>query len=440
MRTSLRDAADATGGALRADPDAAFDNVVIDSRAAGPGSLFVALRGERSDGHVFAESACAAGAVAALVERPVPVPYVLVQDAVRALAALAAAHRNRLGARVVGITGSAGKTSTKDLLAAVLAESGPTVAPPGSYNNDLGAPLTVLRADETTRHLVVEMGARAGGDVARLCAIARPNTGVVLNVGTAHLGEFGTREAIAAAKGELAEAASDLVVLNADDPLVAGMAARATAPVRTFGTAGDVRAEALELDPHGRPGFRLVAPEGSTPVRMLVVGAHQVSNALAAAAVGLAAGLRIEVVGAALGRATPASRWRMEVTETASGVVVVNDAYNANPDSMRAAVDALVALTAGRRYAALGPMAELGPDAPAEHARIAAYARAHGVDRIVAVGAPDYGADVDVADVAAAAALLADELRPGDAVLVKASRAAGLERLAETLVRQDGLL
>ncbi|HEX7355079.1 MAG TPA: UDP-N-acetylmuramoyl-tripeptide--D-alanyl-D-alanine ligase [Mycobacteriales bacterium] len=437
MIATLAEAAAATGGVLHADPRATYESVVIDSRSARSGALFVALPGERVDGHDFVRPACDAGAVAAVVERPVDVPHVLVPDAVRALAALAAHHRDRLPARVTGVTGSAGKTSTKDLLAAVLAESGPTVAPPGSYNNDLGAPLTVLSADESTRHLVLEMGARARGDVARLCAMARPHTGVVLNVGSAHLGEFGSRAAIAQAKGELAEAASELAVLNADDPLVAAMAPRARAAIRTFGATGDVRAEGVDLDRNGRAGFRLVAPEGATPVRLLLVGAHQVSNALAAAAVGLAEGLPVEVVGAALNRARPVSRWRMEIAETAGGVVVVNDAYNANPESMRAALDALAAMDARRRLAVLGPMAELGDGADAAHAAVAAYARSLSVDRIVAVDAPAYAADADAADVDAALALLAGELRPGDVVLVKASRAAGLERLAERLVRQD---
>ena len=335
--------------------------------------------------------------------------------------------------------GSAGKTSTKDLLAAVLADDGPVIAPPGSLNTDVGAPLTVLRADAATRHLVVEMGARHRGDVARLCAMARPQTAVVLNVGSAHLGEFGSREAIAEAKGELAEGASELAVLNADDDLVAAMAARAPAAVRTFGTSShaDVRAESVELDAHGRPAFRLVAPEGSTPVRMLLVGRHQVSNALAAAAVGLAAGLPVEVVGAALNRAVPASAHRMAVHERADGVTVVDDAYNANPESMRAALGALAAIrTPGRRWAVLGPMYELGDDAAAAHREVAAHAVAGGA-RVLAVGAPAYEAETDVPDIEAALGLLEAELRPGDVVLVKASRGAALERLAAALLRQD---
>jgi UDP-N-acetylmuramoyl-tripeptide--D-alanyl-D-alanine ligase len=430
---TLAETAAATGGTLHGG-DAAFDHVVSDSRAAGPGALFVAIRGERVDGHDFVTQAAAAGVLA---ERPVPGPHVLVPDSVAALGALAAWHRDRLTARVTGVTGSAGKTSTKDLLAAVLAEAGPVIAPPGSLNTDVGAPLTVLRADLDTAHLVVEMGARATGDVARLCAIARPHTAVVLNVGSAHLGEFGSRQAIAQAKGELVEGASELAVLNADDDLVAAMAARAQGSVRTFGDRGEVRAKGVVLDAGGRPQFRLVAPEGATPVRMLLVGAHQIGNALAAATVGLAAGIPIEIVGAALNRARAASPWRMAVAETAGGVTVVNDAYNANPESMRAALDALAAIGAGRAMVAvLGPMYELGDGADAQHAAVAAYARELGA-RVVAVDAPAYGADTDVPDVAAAVALLGAELRAGDVVLVKASRAAALERVAAALLRQD---
>jgi UDP-N-acetylmuramoyl-tripeptide--D-alanyl-D-alanine ligase len=431
MTFTLAELAAATGGVLHG-ADAHFDTVASDSRDAA-GGLFVAIRGDRVDGHDFVDIARAVGVLA---QRPVAEPYVLVADTVVALGAFAAWHRGRIGARVVGVTGSAGKTSTKDLLAVVLADDGPVVAPAGSLNTDVGAPLTVLRADTGTRHLVVEMGARHRGDVARLCAIARPHTAVVLNVGSAHLGEFGSRQAIAEAKGELVEGATDVAVLNADDPLVVAMADRAPGRVRTFGAAGEVRAEGLVLD-RGRPAFRLVAPEGATPVRMLLVGAHHVSNALAAATVALDAGLPIGVVGAALNRAVPASRWRMEVTERADGVTVVNDAYNANPESMRAALDALVALgDGGRTWAVLGPMYELGASADADHAAVAAYARGGGA-RVVAVGAPAYAADVEVSDVAAAADLLTAELGPGDVVLVKASRGAALERLAEALLRQD---
>jgi UDP-N-acetylmuramoyl-tripeptide--D-alanyl-D-alanine ligase len=277
-----------------------------------------------------------------------------------------------------------------------------------------------------------------------LCDVAPPRIGVVLNVGTAHLGEFGSTAAIAAAKGELVEAlpTNGLAVLNADDPAVAAMAPRTRARVRTVGRGpADVRAVAVGLDA-GRPRFRLVSPAGEAAVALRLVGTHHVGNALAAAAVALELGGTPEQIAAALSTAAPASRWRMEVTERSDGVTVVNDAYNANPESMRAALTALADLGAGARrtWAVLGRMAELGPAGPAAHAELAAFAGRLGIDEVVAVDAPDYGTDYAtvrrVAGVAEAAELLAAELRPGDVVLVKASRAAGLERVAELVTQK----
>ncbi len=360
---------------------------------------------------------------------------------------------------VVGVTGSSGKTSTKDLLAAVLAPLGPTVAPPGSFNNELGLPWTALRADTGTRHLVLELSARGRGHIAALCHVAQPRIGVVLNVGRAHLGEFGSPEAIAAAKGELVEAlpADGVAVLNADDPAVAAMATRTRARVVTVGRSPDatVRAEDLTLAA-GRPRFRLVAPQGSAEVALRLVGAHHVGNALSAAAVALECGATPDGVAAALSAAGPASRWRMEVVDRADGVTVVNDAYNANPESMRAALQALAALGCGpsgprsasgpsgprsagstrRTWAVLGPMAELGDASAAAHAEVAATAAELGVDHLVTVGPTEYGRGRAVADVAAALDLLRAELEPGDVVLVKASRAVGLDRLADALVQE----
>jgi UDP-N-acetylmuramoyl-tripeptide--D-alanyl-D-alanine ligase len=356
-------------------------------------------------------------------------------------------------ATLVGITGSSGKTSTKDLLAQVLARLGPTVAPPGSFNNELGHPYTVLRATPQTRYLVLETSARGIGHIRHLTEIAPPRIGVVLNVGSAHLGEFGSREAIAQAKGELVEALppDGVAVLNADDPLVAAMASRTRARVVAVGEApgADVRAEAVTLDELGRPGFTLLAGGDRADVQLRLVGAHHVGNALAAAAVALECGMPLPDVAAALSAATPASRWRMEVTERADGVLVINDAYNANPESMRAALKALVSVARGRRaeggrsFAVLGEMAELGPDGPAEHDAIGRLAVRLDVSRVVAVGEQarpiQHGAALEgswdgesswVPDVEAAVDLLRAELRRGDVVLVKASRAAGLERVA----------
>jgi UDP-N-acetylmuramoyl-tripeptide--D-alanyl-D-alanine ligase len=470
IQLTLSEVAEAVGGRLTRGDGTVTGTVTVDSRAVAPGDLFVAVPGERVDGHDFLGAAAAAGAVGALATRADDaLPCVVVDEPVAALGRLAAAVHARLagaggagGHRLVtiGITGSSGKTSTKDLLGQVLATAGPTVSPPGSYNNDIGLPLTVLDADEDTRFLVLEMGSRGRGHIARLCRVARPDVGVVLNVGSAHLGEFGSADGIAVAKGELVEAlpAEGTAVLNADDPRVIGMAPRTRARVVTTGLGGrggntaDVRAEDLVLDEAGRAGFTLVTGGVRAAVRLQVVGAHQVANALSAAGAALAAGMTPEDVAAALSAAVPRSRWRMEVTRRDDGVTVVNDAYNANPESMRAALAALVGLPARRRVAVLGAMAELGPGAAEEHERLGRDAVAAGVDLVVAVGPDAVGiadgalaagahedGDTDkgavrVPDRAAARQLLTEVLVPGDVVLVKASRSYGLEVLAADLL------
>jgi UDP-N-acetylmuramoyl-tripeptide--D-alanyl-D-alanine ligase len=454
IQMTLAEIAEFVDGDLTGPADAVVTGkVTLDSRTVEAGDLFVAIAGERVDGHDFLVAAAAAGAVAALSSRPDgALPTVVVADPVVALGRLAAGVHGRLGLLTVGITGSSGKTSTKDLLGQVLAAAGPTVSPPGSYNNDIGLPLTVLSADADTRFLVLEMGSRGPGHIARLCGIARPQVGVVLNVGSAHLGEFGSPEGIARAKGELVEALADdgTAVLNADDPRVLGMAPRTRARVLTTGTAptADVRAADVSLDKAARPRFTLVAAGEEHPVSLQVVGAHQVANALSAAGAALAAGMPPGDVAAALSAAGARSRWRMEVVRRDDGVTVVNDAYNANPESMRAALAALAGLAGERRIAVLGAMAELGPGATAEHERLGRDAVAAGVDLIVAVGPDAVGiADgaaaagrpggeesVHVPDRAAARELLSEVLRPGDVVLVKASRSYGLELLAADLL------
>jgi UDP-N-acetylmuramoyl-tripeptide--D-alanyl-D-alanine ligase len=433
--------------------------VTVDSRTAGAGDLFVAISGERVDGAAFLGAAAAAGAVLALTPRPDDaLPCVVAADPVAALGRLAAGVHRRLSAAglvTVGITGSSGKTSTKDLLGQVLASAGPTISPPGSYNNDIGLPLTVLAADEGTRFLVLEMGARGRGHIARLCAVGRPQIGVVLNVGSAHLGEFGSPEAIAEAKGELVEALPEdgTAVLTADDPRVLAMSARTRARVVTVGRGpgADVRATDVVADGAGRARFTLHAAGEAHPVALRVVGEHQVSNALSAAGAALAAGMGPAEVAVALSAAEPRSRWRMEVDRRADGVTVVNDAYNANPESMRAALAALAGLAGERRIAVLGAMAELGAAARAEHERLGRDAVAAGADLVVAVGPDAVGiaagataaghrageGSVHVADRSEARALLARVLRPGDVVLVKASRSYGLELLAADLLADD---
>lgn len=442
--------------------------VVADSREAGPGSLFVA----DGRGHDFAGDACARGAVAVLASRPLPGLPCLVAPApdpaeiagspavdasVVALGRLARAVRDRLtGCTVVAITGSQGKTTTKDLIAHLLGEAGPTVSPLASLNNELGVPLTLLRADAGTAYLVLEMGARGIGQIRALARIAAPRIGAVLNVGLAHVGEFGSQEAIATAKGELVEAlppAEDggRAVLNGDDPYVSAMAGRTRARVVDFGRGGgnEVGAEDVRVDEAGRAGFRLRTPEGSARVALRLVGTHQVLNAVAAAAVARAAGLGVEAVAAGLSEATARARWRMEVSERPDGVTIVNDAYNANPDSTRAAIETVCGLARGRRtWLILGEMLELGAMSAREHEMVGRFAARSGMDRVVAVGdgaraALDGARDgrswgpgeepVSVADREEALALLRAELAPTDVVLVKSSRDSGLRHLGDTL-------
>jgi UDP-N-acetylmuramoyl-tripeptide--D-alanyl-D-alanine ligase len=453
---TLAEIAEITGGRLEggADPGAVVTGAVeFDSRQVTAGGLFLALPGEHVDGADYAAAAITAGAVAVLSIRPLEVACIVVPDGFAALAALAAAVIRRLpDVLVVGITGSSGKTSTKDLLAQVLERHGETIAPPGSFNNELGHPYTVLRASATTRYLVLEVSARGIGHIRYLTEIAPPRVGVVLNVGSAHLGEFGSRAAIAQAKGELVEALppDGLAVLNADDPTVSAMSARTVAPVCTVGesAAADIRAEDVRLDERGRARFTLRRGPESAPVELQVSGEHQVGNALAAAAVGLHVGMPIAAVASALTAAVVRSRWRMELTERADGVLVINDAYNANPESVRAALKTLAGMAdhTRRSWAVLGGMAELGPDSMAEHDAIGRLAVRLDISRLVAVGdlarpIADGGAlegswDGEsswVPDADAALELLRSEVRPGDIVLVKASRSIGLESVALAL-------
>ncbi|MGW6867410.1 UDP-N-acetylmuramoyl-tripeptide--D-alanyl-D-alanine ligase [Streptomyces sp. NPDC054901] len=465
---SLAEIADITGGRPHDIPDPSVrigGPVVIDSRQVEPGSLFAAFEGEQVDGHDYAERAVAAGAAAVLAARPVGVPAIVVDDVEKALGALARAVVGRLGTDVVALTGSAGKTSTKDLIAQVLQHHAPTVWTPGSLNNEIGLPLTALKATAETRHLVLEMGARGIGHIAYLTGLTPPRIGLVLNVGTAHIGEFGGREAIAQAKGELVEAlpaAQDggVAVLNADDPLVRAMESRTKARTVFFGEAEDaeVRATEVRMTPGGQPSFTLHTPTGCSDVTLRLYGEHHVSNALAAAAVAHVLGMSVEEIATALSGAGTLSRWRMEVTERADGVTIVNDAYNANPESMRAALRALAAMgggaraNGGRTWAVLGPMAELGDEALAEHDAVGRLAVRLNVSKLVAVGGREaswlqlgaynegsWGEEsVLVSDAQAAVDLLRSELRPGDVVLVKASRSVGLERVALALLEREG--
>ncbi|WP_406860426.1 UDP-N-acetylmuramoyl-tripeptide--D-alanyl-D-alanine ligase [Streptomyces sp. HUAS MG47] len=459
---SLAEIAEIVGGQAYDIPDPSVritGPVVIDSREVKPGSLFAAFAGEHVDGHDYAVRAVEAGAAAVLAARPVGVPAIVVDDVQTALGALARAVVERLGTDVVALTGSAGKTSTKDLIAQVLQKHAPTVWTPGSLNNEIGLPLTALRATEDTKHLVLEMGARGIGHIRYLTGLTPPRIGLVLNVGTAHIGEFGGREQIAEAKGELVEGLPEdggVAVLNADDPLVRAMASRTKARVLLFGEAEDaaVRAENVRLMENGQPSFSLHTPTGCSDVTLRLYGEHHVSNALAAAAVAHELGMPVEEIATALSEAGTLSRWRMEVTERPDGVTIVNDAYNANPESMRAALRALAAMgraaQAGgaRTWAVLGKMAELGDDSLAEHDAVGRLAVRLNVSKLVAVGDREaswlqlgaynegsWGEEsVHVSDAQAAVDLLRRELRPGDVVLVKASRSVGLEQVALALL------
>ncbi|MBO0921287.1 UDP-N-acetylmuramoyl-tripeptide--D-alanyl-D-alanine ligase [Cellulomonas sp. zg-ZUI222] len=446
--------------------------VVTDSREVLPGGLFVALPGEHVDGHDFAPAAVAAGASLVLAARPLPgLPCVVVPDVERALGDLArdvlvrlrdaAAQPGGSGLRVIGITGSVGKTTTKDVLAQVCGAAGPTVAPVRSFNNEIGLPLTVLRADEQTRFLVLEMGASGPGHLTYLTDIAPPDVAVVLVVGQAHLGGFGGGiDGVARAKAEIVAGLvpAGTAVLNADDPRVRAMAAVAPGPVVLFGASPDARVQAqdVRLDALGRARFRLVHVEGDVreerPVELRLVGEHHVHNALAAAAAALTAGIALDDVVAGLSAADALSPHRMHVVDRPDGVTVVDDSYNANPDSMRAALKAL-AVIAGRHrrsVAVLGEMLELGEESRTAHDAIGRLVVRLNIGLTVVVGdgarairdganhEGSWGDEVVLADdVDAAAAFLADELRPGDVVLVKSSFGAGLWRLGDRLVGAD---
>ncbi|HWD02950.1 MAG TPA: UDP-N-acetylmuramoyl-tripeptide--D-alanyl-D-alanine ligase [Amycolatopsis sp.] len=481
IELSLAEIADVVGGRLHRTDGSAIvtGSVEFDTRKLGPGGLFLALPGERVDGHDFATQAVAAGAVAVLAAREVDAPAIVVPplpagqahersvalagdkdgSGAAVLAALAKLARfvvGRLaadGLTVVALTGSSGKTSTKDVIAQLLEPMGPTVAPPGSFNSELGHPWTALRAGPDTKFLVLEMSARGPGHIAEAAAITPPRLGAVLNVGSAHVGEFGSREAIAKAKGELVEAlpADGVAVLNFDDPLVCAMAGRTAARVVGVGesASAQVRAADIRVDDEARASFRLVTPAGEAQVTLPLHGEHHVGNALTAAAIALELGATPAEIAQRLAALERRSAHRMAVTTRADGVTVLNDAYNANPESVRAALKALASMrrTGRRAWAVLGLMGELGADSVTEHDSIGRLVVRLNIDKLVVVGdeaAPMHqGASqegswneesVQVPDGEAAVALLHDQLRPGDVVLVKASNAAGLWRVAEELL------
>jgi UDP-N-acetylmuramoyl-tripeptide--D-alanyl-D-alanine ligase len=432
VRFRASEIADAVGGKL-IGPDVEVEGAHVDSRELVGGELFVPIVGER-DGHDFVAHALDRGAAAYLTARePRHGTAVVVDDPASALALLGATARGRLSDPVVGITGSVGKTTTKDLAAAVLRQRFRTHASAHSFNNELGVPISLLAAPDDAEITVIEMGSRGKRHIAELCEVARPTIGVVTAVDLVHTELFGDLETVAEAKGELVEAlaADGIAILNADDPLVAAMGERTDADIVTFGvTGGAVRAERLRVGDDLRPRFDIRSPWGHVEVELGVRGAHNVTNALAAAAVGLVTGVGLDEVAGGLAEAV-GSRWRMELLVAPSGAAVLNDAYNAGPASTDAALRALAHLEAERRIAVLGPMAELGEHAEPAHRRVAALADELGI-RLIAIEVPDYGVD-PVDDVEAALAALGP-VGPGDVVLVKGSRVAGLERLVDRLL------
>jgi UDP-N-acetylmuramoyl-tripeptide--D-alanyl-D-alanine ligase len=452
MELTAGDIALATRGELVGPTDVVATSMTIDSRVLVPGAGFVALRGQR-DGHDFVADAFARGATLAVTEVPfeAPVPdatLVRVEDTLQALSDLALLARSRLrDATVVGITGSAGKTATKDLTAAALARAHRVHASPSSFNNEAGVPLTIIGAPDDVEVVVVEMGARFEGNITDLAKIAQPQVGVITHVGLAHAEHLGGREGIARVKGELLEAlpASGLAVLNEECDATGELARRTEARVIRVGrsTTSDVRATDVTLDAELRPSFTLESSWGTAPVTLSLRGEHQVENALEAAAVALELEVPLDVVVAGLADARTATR-RMDLVRTSAGVLVINDAYNSSPTSAEAAVRSLASLDIpGRRIAVLGEMLELGDQSDAEHEAIGALAAASGIDVIIAVGRQSehlaFGARggqvsvLTVADPDEALEVVMREVRSGDAVLVKASRAVGLERVAESL-------
>ena len=453
---SVGEIADAVRGTCaHVDSATIVTDAIVDSGHAAPGAMFVAIAGERVDGHEFASAAFAGGACVALTSRALDGPCIVVDDPVLALGRLAHWVRvHRLQCTVVGITGSSGKTSTKDLVAEVLACRGSTVAAAGSFNTEVGVPLTILRADEETQYLVLEMGMRGAGHIQYLCEIALPSVGVLINVGLAHVGVVGSIEGVARAKGEILEGLprQGFAVINADDAAVVAQVGRTSASIVSFGTAGssDVRATDVRLDGQARPSFTLHHDDQAVPVSLLLHGEHSVHNALAAAAVGVCLGVPTEDIAAALRAATPRSSWRMEVHESAEGWTIVNDAYNANPDSMRAALHALAAMGSGRRtWAVLGEMRELGDLSESQHEEVGRLVASLGIANLLCVGEATRPIEracaheslttrvMSAAGPDEAIELLRSELAFGDVVLVKASRSIGLERVSESLAPKD---
>jgi UDP-N-acetylmuramoyl-tripeptide--D-alanyl-D-alanine ligase len=423
---------------------------VFNSSQATEGSIFLALVGENTDGHKFISDAFEHGAVLAFVTSEVPERCIVVKDVIAALNLLASFVRNALpDLKVIALTGSQGKTTTKDLLRHILETVSPTVAPAGNFNNELGAPITLLQCDEQTKFCILEMGARHVGDIAKLCKMASPDIGVVLRVGTAHVGEFGSEELVAKAKSEMISSLSSsaIAILGQYDIYTPAMASLHEGVTVTFGetTSADVRATDIEIR-EGRPHFDLVTPAGRASVALRIVGIHQVTNALAAAAIATNLNISIDLIAGALSTAELHSKWRMEIAEL-NGLVLINDSYNASPESTEAALRTLLLFAqerGGQSWAFLGKMHELGASSHEHHSRLGTLASELAIDHLVCVASPEYAAllssssatTVHLLDSKESAADLVSQMSQGDVVLVKASRAEKFEEIAEMITQK----
>ncbi|NDA80626.1 MAG: UDP-N-acetylmuramoyl-tripeptide--D-alanyl-D-alanine ligase [Actinobacteria bacterium] len=444
---TVREIAKIVGGSFEGEGSALITREpFFDSRKPIPGGIFLALKGENVDGHDYVSAAVAAGAITALTTRPVGEKCIVVADVLEAISKLSSEIRNRLPElTVIGITGSQGKTTTKDITRHVLSMVGETIAPEQSFNNDLGVPLTLLRATEKTQFCILEMGARHLGDIARLVKMARPNIGVVLVVGTAHIGEFGSRESIAETKSEIVANLEPgaIAILGTYDEFTPQMSKKTLASVLYFGEQNscDIRATDIEIR-EGCAHFDLVTAAGREPVALRLIGRHQVPNALAAAAIATACELPLEKIVSGLSTAEVASKWRMEISERAS-VLLINDSYNANPESMRAALETLRYFAqerGGRAWAFLGRMHELGSSSDRDHRSITTYAEELEIDHVIAVKSGEYGSGsaptnsiVQHVNSLEEALAISGEIEGGDVILVKGSRAEGLEKLSELI-------
>ena len=465
MQASAQWIAEAVSGRLVGNDVPVTGPLVTDSREAQAGSLYVARRGESADGHAFVSGAVERGAVAVIVEHEVDevdeaVAQIVVEDSTEALGALARAHVTKLRSSgdldVIAMTGSVGKTTTKDLLLQIMSEDGPTVAPKLSFNNEVGLPLTVLLADESTRHLVLEMGASGPGHITYLTDIVAPDVAIELCVGHAHVGGFGGFEGVAAAKAELIKGTrpGGPVILNTDDPNVEAMAPLATGRVIRFSASGNERADVLardvRLDRADRASFTLVTPEGEAPIDLKIVGRHHVANALAAAAGALTLGVSLQTVATVLSRARALSPHRMDVHELrvdGTDLTLIDDSYNANLDSMRAGIAALASIGRdSQRIAVLGEMLELGEDSQSLHQQVGALIADAGVDTLIGLGtdahyylegAPDVPNREVAADPQDAARLALEHAEDGAVVLVKGSFGSQSWQVADIL-REKG--